>query len=263
MKKEVIYVIIAGMILFSGCIPNASDQNNKANDKILLDLYARYPELLRNKANPTDFYKFIRNVKNGIHNFEVQLYATPQEKDKESQEIIIIINKQGQRYAIPFFSNKKKDYWNFQFEKNYRKVDLTFKKELIRALDSLQLNDTIGTGQDVIFETFNSLLHLRSFNKCEIAESKPYKLIEVPDKTNHPEWYSCEGSCSARIKRINSFITESYDLPKKEYHSYPIIIDFSRKRIYQLDYPQFKKIDTLNLRVYRIDCECQYIGISL
>jgi hypothetical protein len=263
MKKEIIYTIIAGLILFAGCIQSSSDQNNKANDKAILDLYARFPELPRNKANPTSFYKFVRSVKNGLRNFEVQLYSTPQQKDKDNQEIIIIINNLGKRYAIPFLSNENKSYWNFQFENINQSVDLTFNKELLRALNSLQFNDTIGTAQVVIFEIFNSLLHLRSFNKCEIGESKPYKLIEVPDETNHPDWYSCEDSCSARIKQVNSSILESFDLPKKKYHSNPVFIDFRRKRIYQFDYPQFKKIDTLNLSVYRIGCECQYIGISL
>jgi hypothetical protein len=263
MKKETFYILIIAMIFLSSCMQNASDKNNKVNDKLLLNLYQKYPELPKNKANPTDFYKFIRSVKSGLSNFEVQLYSTPHERDKDDQEIIIIVNKLGERYAIPLFSNKKKDYWKFQFENTGRKTDFTFEKELMKAINSLQLNDTIGTGQDVLFEIFNSLLHLRSFNKYEIAESKPYKLIEVPDETNHPTWYSCEDSCDFRIKKINSSILESFDLPKKKYHSNPVFIDFRRKRIYQFDYPQFKKIDTLNLSVYRIGCECQYIGISL
>lgn len=259
MIKNLFYIFVIGSILFIGCIRNDSDQNDKA----FFDLNERFPEFPKNTSNSPDFYKLIRSVKNGQKGFEVQLYSAPAQKDKDNDEILVLINNLGERYAIPLFSNNNKVFWDFEFENNDNSQGLTFKSQLIKALDTLQLNDSLRTAQYVINEIFHSLLHLSAINKCDISDTIPFKLIEVPDKVNHPESYSCEYDCRDRIKKIDSVLIKSFDLPKKENHSYPIFIDFKRNRVYQMDYRWFGKIDTLTIRVYRIDCKCDYIGIIL
>jgi hypothetical protein len=72
--------------------------------------------LPKSDLRPTVFYELVRSVRNGVRNFEVQLYSTPSSVE-DNQEIIVLINQQGQVYAIPFFSNKYRDYWNFQFDR--------------------------------------------------------------------------------------------------------------------------------------------------
>jgi len=123
-------------------------------EKVITDLTDKFSQLPRGKSNQSDFYKLIRSVTNGECNFQLQLRSTP-DSIKDKQQIIILINQKNECYAIPFFSNKYRDYWNFELEKpidGVKKTNTTFELEITKVINALNLNDTIGTGAKVLDE---------------------------------------------------------------------------------------------------------------
>jgi len=82
----------------------------------------------------------------------------------EHQQIILIINPKGKYYAIPYLTNTYFDYWNFEFDKpilNVKKTNTTFENEFIKALDTLNLNDS----KETKFMIFNEIMF--SLIQCE------------------------------------------------------------------------------------------------
>lgn len=131
MKRKLLAILI---VLFVSC------NHYKTNiDKSLSDVQQRFPQLPQGGIN---HYQFIKSVKNGKHNFEIQLFS---ESDSiiDPQKIIVFINKKKESYAIPFFSNTYRDYWEFKNVKkleNIKTVKTTFTKEFMKALKKLKLD---------------------------------------------------------------------------------------------------------------------------
>lgn len=259
------FLLVFFIFTFSSCVQHYTSKDNYEINKMISNLQTKFPQLPlpKSPSKPTDFYKFSRSIKNGLYNFEVQLYTSPDDDKYDRQEIIIIINKLGKKYAIPLFSNAYafRDYWNFEYDKPFTKIDKnipTFESELMKALDSLKLNDSIATGHRVIVDIFNSLLECKTLNESDISK------IKVSEEPHDPKFENCEDGCDAKYKKNHNTILERYHkvFPQEKFYYNPTLRDFKRKRIYQFTYCP-DKMDSLNFNVYRFECDCQYIGIIL
>jgi len=197
--------------------------------KAISDLTDKFTQLQKGKKNQSDFYKLIRTVTYGKNEFQLQLFSTP-DSIKDKQQIIILLNSKGDYYAIPFFSNKYRDYWNFELEKpiaGVKKTNTTFEQELTKAINTLNLNDTIGTGVKVFDEMLTSLLNCQSIRE---TDSKLFEAI-------WPTWYKDqpEDDCDSCIKRqrtnFRSIIKRIH--PNENYY-YNAYLDLQNDRIYQI-----------------------------
>jgi hypothetical protein len=199
-------------------------------EKAIADLTDKFPQLPKGKTNQSDFYKLTRTVTYGKNEFQLQLFSTP-DSIKDKQQIIILMNSKGDYYAIPFFSNKYRDYWNFELEKpiaGVKKTNTTFEQEITKAINTLNLNDTIGTGAKVFEEMLLSLLNCQSIRE---TDSKLFEAI-------WPTWYkdqpeddrdSCIKKQCANFRTIVKRIHQS-----ENYYNYNAYLDVRNDRIYQI-----------------------------
>lgn len=235
--------------LFS-CRQAASSEQDIEN--VITDLTNKFAQLPKAKSNQADYYQLIRSVTNGKKKFEIQLRSTPDSLE-DPQQIIVFINQLGQCYAIPFFSNTYRDYWDFQFDSpipTIKRTNTTFAKEFMTALDTLHLNDTIGTASIVFNEMLFSLLHC--VNLTESDSSKLFKLY-LNDNHDIPE----ESLDSSYIR-----LRKNYQAVSSEWHQYGFIstyfayLDEKNYRVYQFNNKQksWRKKLNLTIKVYRQDC---------
>jgi len=199
-------------------------------EKAISDLTAKFPQLPRGKKNQLDFYKLIRTVTYGKNDFQLKLFCTP-DSIEEKQQIIILVNSKSDYYAIPLFSNKYRDYWNFELEKpidGVKKTNTTFEQEITKAINTLNLNDTLGTGAKVLDEMLISLLNCQSVRE---TDSKIFEAI-------WPTWYRDQpvDDCDSCIKRqrtnFRSIIQRIHQT--ENYYNYNAYVDLRNDRIYQI-----------------------------
>lgn len=215
------------LITFFSCKPRTAEPSI---EKAISDLTNKFPQLPRGKSNQLDFYKLVRTVIYGKNKFQLQLYSTP-DSIEEQQQIIILINSKGDYYAIPLFSNKYRDYWNFEFEKpleGVKRTNTTFEKEFTKAINVLNLNDTIGTGARVLDETLISLLHCQSIRE---TDEPIFKSLDFTSNSDEPTEDS--DSCIARLHKNFTAIKEGIH-PSKYYYNYNAYLDMRNRRIYQI-----------------------------
>lgn len=248
MKNYSILIIAAFITTLFAC----RQQNDQLNiEKTIADLTDKFPQLPKGNVHVTDYYKLVRSVTMG-NNIQIQLRSSP-DTIEDPQQIIIIINSKGQNYAIPFFSNTYRDYWNFQFDTpipNIKKTNTTFEKELLFALNTLNLNDTIGTDGKVINEILLSLLHCRKINE---SDSSALQWTTLTD--NHDIPYESSDSCSNRIEKNCKAILSEFH-PKKYTNNFSAYWDEKNCRVYQIinNEKEWRKIMKLSISVYRQDC---------
>jgi hypothetical protein len=149
-------------------------QENKSPDieDTLLKLTRRFEQLPKTKGKQTNFYTLKRSVTVGTKGIELQLRSSPDTME-DPQSVILVINGQKQIYAIPLFSNTYRDYWNFLFDnviRSVKAVNTTFQKELQTCIDTLGLNDTLGTSTQVMNEMLVSLLQCRRVYDSDSTE---------------------------------------------------------------------------------------------
>jgi len=260
MKKEILkyLLILFVLITCTDCLQDASTKDKEDINKIVLKLRDKFPSFLMSSTSQKDCYRLVRDVYNGRDNFDVKLYSS-NDQVKNVPEILVISNQLGKQYAIPLFSNAFTDFWDFQYEKFQPTVEIknTFEKELLIALDSLHLNDSIGTGTEVIRDIFYSALQCYPLVECDFNLSE---LLVMADSSR--QYWDCEDSCAFRFKKYYNEIKEFYSLPNK-IHFAPVLKDNRRRKIYQLDFEFRRKIDSLDLKVFRVDCECNYTGPTM
>jgi hypothetical protein len=219
-------------------------------EKALSALTERFSQLPKAKENQAEFYKLIRSVTIGPADVELQLRSTS-DTIKNPQSIIIFINRDKQVFGLPLLSNEYRDYWNFLFDTVFRKLkpaNTTFQKELQHCIDTLGLNDTLGTAAKVIDEMLTSLLQCRRIYDCDSSELqglRSYINYDFPEEEND--------TCQARFKR-------SWEAIYSEMHPEEFFIvrnaywDEKNGRIYQFDSPKRKAKLKVGVRVYRQDC---------
>ncbi|GAA4353501.1 hypothetical protein GCM10023185_14170 [Hymenobacter saemangeumensis] len=169
---------LLSVLVITSCAPPTTEA---AMEETITKLTDKFPQLPKGKGNQSDYYQLIRSVRRGRNTssrgfssqeFEIQLRATPDSIEVKEQ-IIVLINSQGQQYAIPFLSNRHRDYWNFPFdnrEQTTKPTNTTFEKELTTAFNTLQLNDTVGTAGAVINELLFSLLHCEKITESDSTD---------------------------------------------------------------------------------------------
>ncbi len=224
--KTSLFLLFIVITLFS-CQTKSTEPNI---EKVICDLTNEFPQLPKGKPNQSDFYKLVRSVTNGECNFKLQLFSTP-DSIKDKQQIIILINSKGNYCAIPLFSNKYRDYWNFEFEKPIEGVistNTTFEKEFIKAINSLELNDTIGTGAKVLDEILLSLLHCQSIKENDSVFFERFSLTNYQDQP-------VEDFDSCRIRQRKNFKEILKGIhPRESYYNYNAYLDIRNDRIIQI-----------------------------
>lgn len=231
-------------------------QNKSLNQNIeseISNLTNKFPQLPKGNSKQSDYYKLVRSVRNGEKNFEIQLRSSPDSLD-DPQQIIIFINQYEKCVAIPFFSNTYRDYWNFQFDEllpNIKRTNTDFTKELMFALNKLQLNDSIGKAGLVVDEMLYSLLHCTL-----VTESDSVKLFGTSLIPNHnlpPE--SIDSNFARQRKNYNAMSKEWH--PKYFIDNYNSFLDEENHRVYQFNFMhdswRREKVE-MSIKVYRKDC---------
>lgn len=242
-KRILIYL----SILF--CTISCSEKKEAEVGKSIKNLIERFPELKTVKKNFGNNYKLAKSVKNGEFDFEIQLFSEP-DSIQGKQKIIVFINSKKECFAIPFFSNKYKDYWRFPFDKeipNVPKVNSTFTKELNSALNRLSENG--NPKKELIKHKMIEELLLSVLNCRKLVESDSLLIY----KTIH--WnldIPVEESDSAFVR-----LRKNYALMKKDWHpqkyqyNYNCYLDNNDARIYQFDYNKNGKL--ILVKTYRQD----------
>jgi len=249
-KHSRIYLLsIFLLTILLGC---RLETNKPDIERAISDLTDKFTQLPKGKAKQSDFYRLIRTVTIGEKNIQLQLRSSP-ENLKDPQQIIIIINPKGQYYAIPFFSNTYRDYWNFQFDKpipNIKKTNTTFEKEFITAINTLNLNDTLGTGRQIFYEILISLIN------CEIvSENESLQFAGLFPKENNDLPAENWDSCFDRFHKNFEAIKKGMH-PSENFYYYNAYYDKHNERIYQINHPnQWRGIKfNPQIKVYRQDC---------
>ncbi|MDR6762267.1 hypothetical protein J2Y38_002478 [Flavobacterium sp. 2755] len=215
--------------------------------KSIKNIIERFPQLKTNKDKFGNDYKFVKSVKNGKFNFEIQLFSEP-DSIKGSQEIIVFVNSKKECYAIPFFSNKYKDYWEFPFDKqipNVQKINSTFTLELNNALNKLTAKEK--DKENIKYEITNDLLY--SILNCQNLEERDSTLVYrtmYPNSDLPNEDYD---ESHIRLKKNYSLMLKEWH-PEENIINYNCYLDRKNYRIYQLNYynkPKFK------VKTYRQD----------
>lgn len=250
MTQNLILFISFTTLLFSCCNGDIVVDRN-TDKKLITQLISKNQELAQDTI---DEYKLIRSVIVGNKKVGVKLFSTKHEHNTPNS-IIVISNSKGENYAIPFFSNNFKKYWNFENEKKTfddKVYNSLFEKEFIEAINQLKLNDTLGTGRTVLYEIFHSLLHFQQITEHdeEYLEDLGRHFVSS-DSNNDQEMES---------KRRNELNSEQIlnDITKTEYVlNYNALLDQRNSRVFQIDFPKRakEKIFKLNIKIYRFGQE--------
>lgn len=244
LRKSSLFIIFFLTLL--GCGRQNEDKTTINN------LTNRFPQLKIVSKNRSNDYNLIRSVSFGTPSVTIKLYSQPDSVD-DKQQIILVTNSELHSYAIPLFSNSYHDYWKFQFDnfnQNAKPINTTFEKELNICLDTLHLNDTIGTAGKVVNEIFYSLLHCQNVS---ISDSSNFEVILMSSKNSIPEENS--DSCYNRLKQNWESISQEL-YPNKNIRYTHFYWDKDNSRIYQFDFKNFKRKQKnyFKLTTFRQDC---------
>jgi hypothetical protein len=235
--------------VFAGCTYPENDTT------IIANLVKKYPQLKDSSESQINKFNIIRSIELGQTGIRIKLYSQDDMVD-EKQQILILTNSKEQSYPVILPSNSFHDYWGFYFdevrviEKN---MATTFEKELNMCLETLNLNDSIGTAGKVVNEIFTSLLHCKEVNINDSSELKIVLMKFYRSKTIEET-----DSCSKRVERNWTAISKDM-FPNETIVYKENYFDRKNGRIYQLDYKDFKrnKKNYFKINVFRQDC---YLG---
>jgi len=246
MKLKLVTIIFLAMVIL-GCSRVDKDAT------IIRNLINKFPQL---KITSKD-YNLLRSVSIDESNITIKLYSQAESID-DRQKIVLVTNSHLCSYAIPFFSNTYRDYWQFQFDKenqNTLPTNTTFEKQLNLCLDTLQLNDTIGTTGKVLDEILYSLLQCQDINLCD---SSNFLVITLNPNNNIPT--EDTDSCYNRLKlNWESISKELY--PNKTVQNKRSYWDKINNRVYQFDFKNYKRKgkNYIKLNTYRQDCDIRLL----
>jgi len=241
-------------IIFTKC----GQKDNQPNlEKALSSTISKFQHLPKGKDRQSSFYRLIRSVTIGDNNIEIQLRSAPDTLD-DPQQIIVVINKDKQLYAIPLFSNTYHDYWNFQFDSVLsliKPTNTTFEKELKTCFTQLNLYDTLGTAGKVINEMFFSLLQCQ-----QVSDTDSLNLHSVVSTNNYTLPFEDSDSCYKRIQKNWREMKMAFH-PKDYIVNYNAYWDKRNNRVYQFDFNNFSRKQKLEFTIknYRLDCVYQIL----
>jgi hypothetical protein len=128
-------------------------------------------------------------------------------------------------------------------------VNTTFQKELQTCIDTLGLNDTLGTANQIINEMLFSLLQCR-----RVYDSDSTELLVVNSHSNDRLPKENDDSCRIRSAKIWQAIFKEMH-PNSAYLVRNSFWDERNFRVYQFDYNKKKNQKLkVGLRVYRPEC---------
>lgn len=136
-KNSISYFLVLFLII--SCKQSTESKINNS----IQNLIEKYPQLTADKKPPESEFKFIKSVKEGKFNIEIQLYSQ-EEGYKNRNQILVLINRKEEVYALPLFNNKYRDYWEFPFDKpipKVPKINTTFSNEINIGIDKLINNN--------------------------------------------------------------------------------------------------------------------------
>jgi hypothetical protein len=241
-------LICTYLVAFVSCRAPSKEPDIEGTLTILTKKFA---QLQSPRIKLSDYYKLIRSISLGDSSVELQLRSTPDTLDN-SQSIVLLINRNKDIYAVPLLSNEHRSYWNFLFDTNLasdKPTNTTFQAELQTAIDTLGLNDTLGTAAKVIDELLISLLQCRRIYDGDSAEIHSIRLY-----SNHNLPEEDSDTCLSRFKRSwKAIVTQMH--PKEYFTVRNAFWDERNGRIYQFDFsPRRKEKLKVGVRVYRQDC---------
>lgn len=250
MNRNLVLFILISCLLFS-CSNGKQGIDRNTDKELIIQLISKYPELAKDTIGE---YKLIRTIIIGEQNVGLKLFSTNHENNTPNC-IIVINNPNSEDYAIPFFSNNFRKYWNFENEaKTFddKVYNSLFEKEFILAINQLKLNDTLGTGRTVVYEIFHSLLHFQ-----QVTEYDKEYLEYLGRHLVNSDSYNDQEIESERRNELNSKQILN-DISKTEYVlNYNALFDRKNYRVFQMDFPNRskEKIHKLNIKVYRFGQE--------
>ena len=109
-----------------------------------------------------------------------------------------------------------------------KKTNTTFEKEITKAINTLNLNDTLGTGAKVFDEMLVTLLN------CQVIKETDSDIF----KGIWPTWYrdqpvdKCDSCLARQRKNFRSIVQIIH--PDKNYYNYNAYLDLRNDRIYQI-----------------------------
>nr|WP_315199923.1 hypothetical protein [uncultured Flavobacterium sp.] len=228
MKIKIICLFV--LLTFLSC-EYKSEQNNV--DASLNKVVEKFPQALKRGNN----FLFEKSIKNGKYNFEILLYSEP-DTVSDPQKMIVIINSKKECCAIPFLSNTYRDYWGFRNESvlpNIKKVNTTFTKQYIEALNSLNINKR-EICKDLINEMLISLLNCE---KIDVKNSQFLKTLL---------FFNANGT-----KERNETDREIKNKLLKNYEEIIITPNTSKSNHY--DQMTLGYLDYTNFRFYQVICK--------
>jgi hypothetical protein len=242
MKKACTFLFL--LIAIYGC-KRESDQIIVKNT--ISELKNKFPQLSEN-----NFERHIRTVKFGDKNIQIQLWGASN-KVKNHSEIAVFLNDKNECYAVPLFSNKYRDYWNFEFDEpipTLSPVNTTFEKEILNAMNMLSFRDTLNTCNEVMGELLNGII--QASNVYEMSEEIILEPCKIYDNELLEEY---KDSCLIRVRQNYELIQKGMK-PFKNYHIHNAHYDRHNHRIYQVLYKEkyFSKNCDFSIKVYRQDC---------
>lgn len=241
-------LLISMISLFVSCNNGNKDFSKNSDKELITQLISKYPELAKDTIGD---YKLMRTVIIGVKNISVKLYSTDHEYNTPNN-IIVINNSAGEKFAIPLFSNNFRKYWNFENEtKTFddKVYNSLFEKEFIIAINRLKLNDTLGTGRSVMYEIFHSLLHFQQVSEHDYNYLEELGRNLASSNSYNDDDIESEHRNSLNIKEVLNGITISENV-----HHYNALLDMNNYRVFQIEFPKKRnmKIQKLNIKIYRL-----------
>lgn len=241
-------LLISLISLFVSCNNDNKDFYKNSDKALINQLIGKYPGLAKDTIGD---YKLKRTVIIGEKNVGVKLFSTDHD-DNTPNNIIVINNSAGEKYAIPLFSNNFRKYWNFEnetktFDDNV--YNSLFEKEFILAINRLKLNDKLGTGRAVINEIFHSLLNFQQVSEHDYDYLEELGSNLVRSNSHNDDDIESEYRNSLNIKEVLKGITISENV-----HHYNALLDMNNYRVFQIEFPKKRnmKIQKLNIKIYRL-----------
>lgn len=227
------------LLFFSCCVERQTD------DTVIAGLIKKYPELTHESDGKFELVKTLILRDNQT---AVRLYHLPNTY-KEHNQIIVIINKKGQRRAIPLFSNAAAKYWHFEHDPENKRTQTAslFETSFIDAINELGLNDSTGIGYKVFFNIIQSVLNCETLNENDIP------LLETTMVDGDSE---DDEACKKRVALSKKSILKRMKYGNwKDVTQMNAFYEEQENRVFQLCLPEGKwgKIHCLHIRVYRFD----------
>jgi hypothetical protein len=232
------------LMVFISCKPDTELRIAKAIKKTAEE----YPQLTFNDSMPLSSFKFIKSVRNGEFDFEIQLYEQP---DSIGTEKILLFLDKDNYFSIPFFPNKYKDFWQFPFDNsNVDKADITFETELNNVINKMEAGNNDIKRRAIVTELLGSVLN------CKNIEEKDSLMVykQMFPNTDIPEESS--DSVSVRLRKNYQMMIREWH-PKKYQTNYNCYFDEKNYRVYQINF----KDDKVEIKSYRQDWGFRYLEL--